>query len=794
MNNLTKLSLALIFAIFLSTVYSCKKKEEAKGEPPTANAGIDQDAMVGSTVTLTGTASDPDGDELTFSWSITTSPSGSASTVSNANSKNASFVPDKAGSYTLTFSVSDGIFSPVEDEAIITVTEALGNPPVAVIRDKDGRTISENNDNNSITITQTYVLDGSSSTDPDQDQLTYKWTVLSKPEGSAPAINNDETEEAGLVPDKPGEYIVQLEVTDENENTNATQVTIMAVADPMVINANINENTTLNDIFDSPDMADYIVTSNVDVNAELTIEPGVIIEFEQDKVLKVKTSGMINADGAADNHVIFTSANIPGEIRWAGILIESSDARNSLNNVEILWAGSDDIVYSGGWKAAALAVASDSKLKLNNTTIAKSGGYGLFVHEQGELSEFSNNTFDNNEGFPVGLYATHVSSMDQMSTFTDNKKDVVEINKSTLETDEDVEWNSLNNARYYISGDLTIKALLQINEGTQFELAQDVNITVKTEGALIAKGSASNEILFTTSNESGQLHWSGIIIESSDARNDLDYVHVAWAGSEDNLYYGGWNAVSIGLADGAKANITNTTVTGSKDGGIFVHPNAEVTFKDLTFENNQGLPVVLSANQATEVNEGFQFSGNGQDVVAIYKSDFTNTDKDTWVALASDAGYLVMDQINIKQALNINAGANVMFSKDAGLYVKDTGSLTAEGTEGNLVTFTANNTNDKWIGISIETDNVNNKLNYCEISYAGNDDILYSGGWRKANVAVNGTLEVLNSVLTNSSGSGLFISNSSTINEMSSSDSDLESTLLSQNTFNNNGNADILIQ
>ena len=234
---------------------------------------------------------------------------------------------------------------------------------------------------------------------------TYKWTVVSKPDDSNPQITDDTNAQAGFVPDKTGEYVIQLEVTDPNGNSNASQVTIMAIADPMVIDANIDENTTLEDIFDSPDMPDYRVTANVNVNAELTVNPGVIIEFQQDKILKITSSGMINAEGTADNHIVFTSANIPGEIRWTGILIESSDVRNSLNNVEISWAGSDDIVYSGGWQSAALAVGSESKLKLNNTTITNSGDFGLFVHEKGELSEFSGNSFENNEGYPVGLYA-----------------------------------------------------------------------------------------------------------------------------------------------------------------------------------------------------------------------------------------------------------------------------------------------------------------------------------------------------------------------------------------------------
>ena len=468
--------------------------------------------------------------------------------------------------------------------------------------------------------------------------------------------------------------------------------------------------------------------------------------------------------------------------------------RNSFNNVEIAWAGNDDIVYSSGWKTAALAVDNEAKLKLNNTTISNSGDYGLFVHEQGELSEFSNNTFENNEGYPVGIYAMQVSSMDQMTEFTGNKKDVVEINKSTLTSDNEVQWNKLNNARYLLSGDLTVKALLNINEGAEFELDQDVEITVASEGALIAKGTASNEILFTTSNENGQIHWSGIIIESADARNEMDHVHIAWAGSKDNLYYSGWHAVSLGIADNATLKVSNTTVSESKNDGLYAHSGAEVLLTDMTFENNQNFPVVVSANQTTEINEGFQFNGNGQDVVAIYKSDFTNTDNNTWVALPENANYYVMDKINIKSALTINAGATLKFANNAGLYVNETGALTAVGTADNMIIFTANNTNEKWIGISIESNNANNKLNYCEVSYAGNNDILYSGGWRKANVAVNGTLEIQNSVIKNSSGIGLFVSSSSTVNGMSSSDSGLETDLQDQNTFENNADSWLLIQ
>jgi len=680
------LSLFIIIAIMLG----CEKYNEKSGQPPTANAGIDQEAIVGNTVSLNGTGTDADGDELTFSWDITSAPSGSNAVLSNPTSQNPSFIPDVAGSYTIILSVSDGVHENVTDDVVINATEAS--------------------------------------------------------------------------------------------------------VETMIIDSDINENTTLEDIFESPDKADYLVTSDVDVNAELTVKPGVVIHFQRDKLLNITELGMISAEGSIEYPVVLTSANIPGEVRWAGILIESSDVRNSLKNVVIDWAGSEANIYSGGWKAAALSVGDESKIKLNNTTISNSGGYGLFVNKSGELSEFSNNSFKYNEGNPVGLHAMQVSSIDGNSTFSENRKDVVEINKSTLESNDDEQWNALNNARYYLPGDLTINTLLRIEEGAQFELEKDAEIVVDLDGALIAKGSATDWILFTTANEIGQVHWSGIIFKSPDVRNELDYVHVSWAASTGNFYYGGWQDVSIGIEDNAKLSITNSKISSSKADGLYVHPGAKVSMADLSFEDNQGLPVILSANQAVEVNEGFQFENNSENVIAVYSSEFTNTEKDTWVSLSNDAFYLVMDEIEITESLNINAGASLKFTDGASLMVKESGALKAVGTESNMITFTAHLTNSKWDGISIETNHVDNKLNYCEISYGGKEALLYRAGYRKANVAVHGTLEIQNSVIANSDGTGFFISNSSLINGMNSTDEDLESTLLSENSFSNNADSAITIE
>jgi hypothetical protein len=65
--------------------------------PPVANAGKDQQVKVGDLVTLDGRNSyDPDGDLITYRWTITETPLGSVAALSNPTSVVPTFVPDKS--------------------------------------------------------------------------------------------------------------------------------------------------------------------------------------------------------------------------------------------------------------------------------------------------------------------------------------------------------------------------------------------------------------------------------------------------------------------------------------------------------------------------------------------------------------------------------------------------------------------------------------------------------------------------------------------------------------------------
>ncbi|BDX07427.1 PKD domain-containing protein [Planctobacterium marinum] len=184
---------------------------------PTADAGTDQSATVGSQVTLDGSgSSDADGDALSYSWSFSSVPGDSDVSLSNADTATPSFTPRDAGDYVLTLTVSDGEDS---DTDTVTVTASEGNSaPTA-----------EAGSDQSVTAGDSVSLSGSGSSDADNDTLTYSWSFTSRPGGSTATLNNANNVNASFTADTEGDYLVQLTVSD-GEDSDTDSVTISAEA------------------------------------------------------------------------------------------------------------------------------------------------------------------------------------------------------------------------------------------------------------------------------------------------------------------------------------------------------------------------------------------------------------------------------------------------------------------------------------------------------------------------------------------------------------------------------------
>ncbi len=164
-------------------------------QAPVAAVSAPAAARVGDTVTISGSGStDADGDALTYDWQQTLGPP----LTFNATAATQTITFTAPGTYELTLVVNDSDVdsAPVTATIAVTVNQAPLADAVSQRWWKVGDTIT---------------LDGSVSSDPDGDPLTYAWAQL-----QGPAVSFNATAASTTFPaTKPGFYRFSLTVTDD---------------------------------------------------------------------------------------------------------------------------------------------------------------------------------------------------------------------------------------------------------------------------------------------------------------------------------------------------------------------------------------------------------------------------------------------------------------------------------------------------------------------------------------------------------------------------------------------------
>jgi hypothetical protein len=181
--------------------------------PPLADAGPDQSATAGATVTLDGAgSSDPDGDPLTYRWTLTTVPTYSTAALSDPFAVRPTLQIDKKGDYVAELIVNDGTVDGVPDTVTLT---AINTPPVA-----------DAGPDQPVFIGDTVTLDGSGSTDVDGDGLTYRWSIVGAPADSTSVLSDPSAVMPTLVIDGHGSYQIQLVVNDGTADSTPDTVVL----------------------------------------------------------------------------------------------------------------------------------------------------------------------------------------------------------------------------------------------------------------------------------------------------------------------------------------------------------------------------------------------------------------------------------------------------------------------------------------------------------------------------------------------------------------------------------------
>lgn len=184
---------------------------------PVAKPGVNQSVVTGTKVSVDASASsDPNGDSITYRWSLLFKPAGSTATLSSATTASATFTADLAGTYLVGLTVNDGkVDSPV---VVLTVTAAkLNAVPVA-----------NAGTNQNVTAATLTTLDGTASTDADLDGLSYTWSLISKPSSSNATLSSTTSPKPTFTPDVAGTYVASLVVSDGKDRSLTAVVTVIA--------------------------------------------------------------------------------------------------------------------------------------------------------------------------------------------------------------------------------------------------------------------------------------------------------------------------------------------------------------------------------------------------------------------------------------------------------------------------------------------------------------------------------------------------------------------------------------
>lgn len=236
---------------FMAGQYGDLPEPPPSNLPPVARADakVDSDHMmkdhslqpeyvVGDMVELDGTGStDPDGDVLSYRWSLIHVPTGSATSLSDPHGATPTFGLDTGGVFVAQLIVNDG--------------QADSFPDFVVVFNDNQAPVGRLGPDQTVPLGETVHLKSNQSYDPDGDYLTCGWEVTSKPSRST-VPGTMAGPEATLTPDLPGIYTIRLSVYDTYLVAGADTMNVFVQVpgdSPPVITSNPPTEVTLGDTY-----------------------------------------------------------------------------------------------------------------------------------------------------------------------------------------------------------------------------------------------------------------------------------------------------------------------------------------------------------------------------------------------------------------------------------------------------------------------------------------------------------------------------------------------------------------
>ncbi|MGI6651965.1 MAG: Ig-like domain-containing protein [Limnochordia bacterium] len=571
----------------------------------------------GGTIDFSVTASDPDGDSLSYSWKS------DKGTFAAPNSKDTKWTaPDEVGTVKVEVTVSDGK-AVADHEWTVTIGDV--KPPIIA----SASPVSSEAAPAEVNINEERIL-AITASDPQGRTLTSNWTC------SAGTIKDPELYTAKWVaPGIPGPATVT--VTVSNGAKTAEHIWHFDVKGNIVY---VTENITTPTTWAAGNI--YVINHTQDIYVEntLTIEPGTIIKFGMGKMLNTRGEARIEAVGKEDRPIVFTSlrddvhggdtnndqdATSPASGDWGRILLDTQHG-HKFEYCHFLFGGGD---YSG----IMLDLEDSSGTPVENCVFAFSKGIGLYAVKESNYS-LKGNTFYNNDK-PLVINVNQ--SLDDSNTFhnPDNPNETntyqgifIDGYNSGSSFTKDVVWAETEVA-FVLSGlDFTIEdtASLSLKPGTTVKMGVD---RLYVAGYLEAKGTGLDLVRFTSlyddtvggksngpnSRQPTPGDWECIEVYG---RAEFDHCWIAYGGSDEHRYNG--YAALYDDFDSSGTKINNTAFVNNLRGLDLLSSKSSI--KNSSFQLNV-YPLMVGAYMNTD--NTLSFTQNKHDAIYIGEEYDYNT-------------------------------------------------------------------------------------------------------------------------------------------------------------------------
>ena len=537
----------------------------------------------------------------------------------------------------------------------------------------------------------------------------------------------------------------------------------------------------------------YLFTGNPTLldGKTLTLSPG--MTFRINPNLQFYVYGTLVANGNASNRITFTSAQTtpaPGD--WRYLYFQSPDSGTSLSYCDFSYGGfsSSGMVYLYG--AGTNVTISESTVtnsvshgihcyqnsspSITDCTIDDNGNYGIYCQGTNDNPVISDCSITDNGGYPIQMYANGLERITGSITMTGNNPNAILVPGGSVDGlgDTTATWYNYG-VPYIFTGSPSVNNLrtLTISPGITLKFNTNMNMTVS--GALVANGSPSQHITFTSNQVTpAPGDWRYLHFSSADSGCSLSYCDLSYGGDLNSgmlyLYNSGTNisisnitvsdseSYGINCQMSTSPSISNCTIQDGLTYGIYCDSNSLPGISNCTISDNGSYAIGIYAEGVEAITGAMSITGNSPNAIEIRGGTVNGLGDDAATWYNYDVPYVLTGtpSINNNKTLTIEPGNTLKFNTNQSFSIN--GILVAEGTASETITFTSNQGTPApgdWRYLMFSSTDGPCSLKYCEIEYGGD---LNQGSIHCSSTGTDVT--ITNTFVSNSESYGIYSYNS----------------------------------